>query len=205
MLRTEMEEKISETMHDMRQKLLEDFDAEVHNRMKINMAQANEYLDRYARMLWALTKLELKGRAKFDDAYHPLHVQKTPNGVSALPGAHSLGKHGLDGRRFRLGDHPLARHILERADARALKGAALTFDYSGWPQKAALEFFLGGSGVILAHKLSVRGADDQDHIILAGLTDDEKRLDAKAAWRLFDLPIDHNASQPVSTTETAQA
>ena len=74
-LRTEMEEKISETMNDTRQKLLEHFDAEVHDRLKINMAQANEYLDRYARMLWALTKHELKGRCK------PSKI--APEGVSA--------------------------------------------------------------------------------------------------------------------------
>ena len=41
------------------------FDAEVHDRLKINMSQSKEYLDRYARMLWAVTKHELGTRAKF--------------------------------------------------------------------------------------------------------------------------------------------
>ena len=165
-LRTEMEETISATMDDTRQKLLENFDAEVHDRLKVNMTRANEYLDRYTRMLWAVTKHELKGNAKFEDDCHTFHLKSPLEGVAAPNGAYYLGKRGIDGHRYRLG-HPLAQHVLNRAATRGLNGAALTFDYSSWPQKSvALEPFVGASGLLLAHKLSVRGADDQDHIIL---------------------------------------
>jgi hypothetical protein len=51
-------------MEDTRRKLLEHFDAEVHDRLKINMDRSKEYLDRYARMLWAVTKHELGKQAK---------------------------------------------------------------------------------------------------------------------------------------------
>ena len=54
-LRTEMESNITVTMEDTRRKLLENFDAEVHDRLKVNMTQSKEYLDRYARMLWSVT------------------------------------------------------------------------------------------------------------------------------------------------------
>ena len=47
-LRTEMETHITVTLEDTRRKLLENFDAEVHDRLKINMTQSKEYLDRYA-------------------------------------------------------------------------------------------------------------------------------------------------------------
>ena len=52
-LRTEMDTHISATMEDTRRKLLENFDAEVHDRLKVNMTQSKEYLDRFTRMLWA--------------------------------------------------------------------------------------------------------------------------------------------------------
>ena len=71
-LHTEMEETISATMDDTRQKLLENFDAEIHDRLKTNMTRANEYLDRFARMLWAMAKHELKGRP------HPLCHRHSP-------------------------------------------------------------------------------------------------------------------------------
>ena len=58
----------------------------------------------------------------------------------------------------------------------------------------------------MAHKLCVRGADDQDHIILAAMTDDGARLDPKTVMRLFELPsrkkdeIDHVPSEAVKQT-----
>lgn len=203
-LRAEMDEKISVTMEDTRRKLLENFDAEVHDRLKMNMTQSKEYLDRYTRMLWALTKHELGKSAKFDDAYFTFMLKSPPDGVSAPAGAYYLGKQGLDGHRYRLG-HSLAQYLLSRSASRALDGAELVFDYTAWPQKAvALEAYVGHSGTLVAHKLSIRGADDQDHIILAVLTDDGRRMDPKAAMRLFELPVKQNGAATLTAPESVQ-
>ena len=59
-LRAEMDENITATMEDTRRKLLENFDAEVHDRLKINLDKSREYLDRYERMLWSVTQHELR-------------------------------------------------------------------------------------------------------------------------------------------------
>jgi len=187
-LRTEMESNITVTMEDTRRKLLENFDAEVHDRLKINMSQSKEYLDRYARMLWAVTKHELGKQAKFDDDYFTFTLKDAPAGISVPPGSYFMARHGIDGHRYRLG-HPLAQHLLSVAATRKLNGASVVFDYTAWPQTAvAIERFVGKVGTLVAHKLSVRGADDQDHIILAAITDNGGRIDPKAAMRLFELP-----------------
>lgn len=188
LLQTEMDANISVAMEDTRRKLLENFDAEVHDRLKVNMDQSKEYLDRYARMLWLVTKYELGKRAKFDDDYMTFVLKEAPAGITADPGPYFMSKQGIDGYRYRLG-HPLAQHILSVAAARALSGAELTFDYSGWPQTAvAIAPLVGRSGTLVAHKVCIRGADDQDHIILAAMTDDGAWLDPKTAMRLFELP-----------------
>ncbi len=193
-LRTEMESNITVTMEDTRRKLLENFDAEVHDRLKVNMSQSKEYLDRYARMLWALTKHELGKQAKFDDDYLTFMLKGAPTGINVATGSYYMSRHGIDGHRYRLG-HPLAQHLLSMAASRKLNGASLVFDYTAWPQTAvALEPLIGKSGTLVAHKVSVRGADDQDHIILAALTDDGARLDPKAAMRLFELPARTNGA-----------
>ena len=83
-----METNITVTMEDTRRKLLENFDAEVHDRLKINMTQSKEYLDRYARMLWAVTKHELRKHAKFDDDYLTFMLKAPPDGVECLPGSY---------------------------------------------------------------------------------------------------------------------
>lgn len=200
-LRAEMDENISATMEDTRRKLLENFDAEVHDRLKINMDKSKEYLDRYARMLWAITKFELAKHAKFDDDYMTFLLKAPPDGIKAAPGSYFMSKQGIDGYRYRLG-HPLAQQLLSIAASRRLNGTELIFDYTAWPQKAvAIEPFVGNSGTLVAHKLSVRGADDQDHIILATMMDDGRRIDPKAALRLFDLPVRKNGSTSLCAPE----
>lgn len=187
-LRADMDENISVTMEDTRRKLLENFDAEVHDRLKMNMDKSREYLDRYARMLWYVTKHELAKLAKFDDDYLSFNLASVPSGAKAPAGQYYMTKHGLDGHRYRLG-HPLAQHILEKAAARDLGGGNFVFDYGAWAQKSvALEPFVGSSGTLAAHKMSIRGSDDQDHIIISAITDDGRRIDGKTAMRLFELP-----------------
>jgi len=201
-LRQEMDEQIAETMDNTRQKLLEHFDAEVHDRLKVNMEKASAYLDRYATLLWALTKHELGKNTKlatqFDDGHHTFTLKQEIENIDAPIGGYFLGKHGLEGHRYRLG-HPLAKHVLESAANRDLNGASLTLDYTGWPAKsAALEPFVGASGVAVARKLSVRGSDDQDHIIIAAQTHDGRLLTDNTSRRLFDLPVSEVASQPIT-------
>jgi ERCC4-related helicase len=187
-LRADMDENISVTMEDTRRKLLENFDAEVHDRLKMNMDKSKAYLDRYARMLWYVTKHELAKHAKFDDDYRSFALKSVPAGVPSPIGHYFMTKQGLDGHRYRLG-HPLAKHILDKAASRTLPDATFIFDYSAWPQKSvALDPFIGARGTLTAHKLSVRGSDDQDHIIMAAITDDGRRIDSKTAMRLFELP-----------------
>ena len=191
-LQAEMSARIDETMKDTRKKLLENFDADVHDRLRMNMTRSKEYLGRYEDRLWAVTKYELGHLATFDDDHMTFVLKETPKDLQdaahAPIGGYHLSKIGLEGHRYRIG-HPLARHLLDRARARKLKGAELVFDYSAWPQKAvSVAPLVGKSGTLSALKLSITGADAQDHIILAGLTDDGAPIDQKAALRLFDLP-----------------
>jgi ERCC4-related helicase len=200
-LRADMDENITVTMEDTRRKLLENFDAEVHDRLKINMDKSREYLDRYARMLWYVTRHELAKNAEFDDDYMTFRLKSAPAGTSVAPGQYFMTKQGLDGHRYRLG-HPLAQHILGDAARRTLNSADITFDYGAWPQKAvSLEAFVGSVGTLVAHKLSVRGADDQDHVILSAVVDDGRRIDAKTAMRLFELPAKIGGTAALTPTQ----
>ncbi len=201
-LRADMDENITVTMEDTRRKLLENFDAEVHDRLKMNMDKSREYLDRYARMLWYVTKHELAKLAKFDDDYLSFNLKSVPSGAPAPAGQYFMTKQGLDGHRYRLG-HPLAQHIMADAARRELNGANFVFDYGAWQQKSvALEPYIGSNGTLTAHKMSIRGADDQDHIIIAAMTDDGRRIDAKAAMRLFDLPAENIGTADLAIPST---
>ena len=187
-LRAEMDEKITVTMQDTRQKLLENFDAEVHDRLRVNLDQSLEYLNRYERMLWAVTRYELENHARFDDETLSFTLARAPDGVQAEPGFYRFSKQDERGHRYRLG-HPLAQHLLEQAAIRKLQGAHLKLDYGAWPQKAlSLEPLIGRQGTLAALKLSISGADAQDHILVAAITEDGTELDQRTAFRLFELP-----------------
>jgi superfamily II DNA or RNA helicase len=188
-LREEMDTQITTTMDDTRRKLLENFDAEVHDRLKMNLDQSREHISRYERKLWAVTRYELARQATFDDNYLSFILKAAPLGVTVPAGAYYLTKHGLDGHRYRLG-HPLAQHVLDQAAQRQLAGAHITFDYSEWKQKAlSLQPYVGAKGIMAVRKLSIGGADAQDHILIAAVTDDGRNIEVAAAHRLFELPV----------------
>jgi ERCC4-related helicase len=208
-LRDEMDTQITTTMDDTRRKLLENFDAEVHDRLKMNLDQSREYINRYERRLWAVTRHELAKRATFDDAYLSFVLKTAPSGLDVPSGAYYLTKQGLDGHRYRLG-HPLAQHVLDQASQRRLAGAHITFDYAAWQQKAInVQPYVGASGVLAVRKLSISGADAQDHILIAAVTDDGRPLDPSVAHRLFELPVkkvtDGTAMQPVAAQQSLEA
>lgn len=187
-LRAEMDENINAAMEDTRRKLLENFDAEVHDRLKFNLEKSREYIGRYERMLWAVTQHELRQHANFDDEYLTFTLKRAPDGLDVPTGGYGIAKNGLSEHRYRLG-HPLAQHVIARARERNLNGADLVFDYSGWPAKAVnIEPLVGQSGILAARCLSFSGFDEQDHILLAAKTDDGRDIDPDIVRRLFEMP-----------------
>tara|TARA_E500000318_G_scaffold55118_1_gene51264 strand:+ start:2059 stop:4920 length:2862 start_codon:yes stop_codon:yes gene_type:complete len=187
-LRAEMEENITATMEDTRRKLLENFDAEVHDRLKINLDRSREYIDRYERMLWAVTQHELRQHARFDDEYLTFTLKRAPESLDVPIGGYGIAKSGLSEHRYRLG-HPLAQHVIGKARDRGLNGASMVFDYSGWSAKAvSIEPLVGRSGILAAHCLSFSGFDEQDHILFAAKTDDGQDIEPDIIRRLFEMP-----------------
>lgn len=195
-LRQEMEANITATMADTRQKLLENFDAEVHDRLRINLAESRDYLNRYDTMLWRLTKNELDGATVFDDKLLTFSLRETGELGAGIPaGTYTLAREVGDAHRYRLG-HPLAQALISRAKGRDLCSAQISFDYTAWPQKAAIiEPLVGQSGVLHLTRLSITGADEQDHLLLCAMTDSGELVPEEAARRFFDLP---GVAQPLT-------
>ena len=159
-LRAKMDASIQATLDKTRGQLLEHFDADVHDLLKVRLDKSQTYLDKFMALLWRVTAHELRGKGQFD-AGHYTFILKKPIAGAALGGYH-LGKEGLEGQRYRLG-HPLAQHVVGLAAGRK-------------------------QGQMMVRNLSSSGADAQDHILIAARCDDGTMLDPKAARRLFDLP-----------------
>lgn len=174
-----------------RRQLLENFDAEVHDKLRISLDQSKDYLSRYERLLMQLTEHELGPNAEFLDGQSGFRLKANPfPNVADIPlGLYELPRRSGEAHLYRLG-HPLAIQILRQAKVRELTTAEITFDHSGTvPKIAALRPHVGQSGELLATLFTVESLDQvEDYILVAAINDDGVMLDDDAAKRLFALP-----------------
>jgi hypothetical protein len=78
----------------------------------------------------------------------------------------------------------------------ATPGAELHFNYSDTGRIiSVVEPLCGKGGWLTVQKLTVTAFETEDHILLAGVTDDGKRLDDEQCRRLLTLPASENALQ----------
>ena len=192
-LREEMDEQITAAMDSTRRQLLENFDAEVHDKLKVNLEESKAYLDKYNQLLWQLTQYGLRGRADFDTEKHRFNLKETLAGeLEIQTGIYELGKQVEDAYGYRMG-HPLAQHLIKQYVEQNLESGELVFDYKNHAQNiAVLEKLVGEEGEIALHKLSIRGADSEDHLIFVGQTDKGVSLSNEQIQRLFTLPAEAN-------------
>ncbi len=99
-------------LSDTRQKLLENFDAEVHEKLKLNQKESQAYLDSYERWLWDVTRYYLGDNASFAENEYSFTLKTNPFPNEAIDsGPYKIGKNVEDAHVYRPG-HSLAQKIL---------------------------------------------------------------------------------------------
>ncbi|MEQ1653842.1 MAG: SNF2-related protein, partial [Hyphomicrobium sp.] len=191
----EFDTKIAEGKENARTMLLDNFDQEVIEKVRI---ESNATLDRFQSRLWALTRYRLAGHATFaaDEYSFTLHTNPYP-GEALNPGPYRMGRAVDDANTYRIG-HPLAQRVVDGALAFATPDAELTFNLTtGGRNVSILNPFVGKSGWLAIDKLTVTAVDVEDEIVLAGQTDDGAALGIDECRRLFDLPAAAGAATNV--------
>jgi len=189
-LQFELDEQITEVMEDTRQKLLENFDAEVHDRLKVNLAASRESISRAEALLWRITRAVLAEGASFDESTRSFRLNQEVGswGVDAHGDEFHLGGAGEPGQKYRLG-HPVAEQVLAAARDAETGAGLLRFDYGAWPMTAAaLEPLVGHTGWLAVQKLTIAGGETEEHLIVAAYTDDGEQVGVDDARRLLDVP-----------------
>lgn len=187
-LQSEMEEQIDERMKDTRRKLLENFDEEVQEKLRVQLSQSTEALSRYEQWLWALTRYCLQDSADFSGDEKSFHLISNPfPGENIHPGPYRVGKPVEDANLYRVG-HPLAQRIITHCRELELPPAEIRFDYSGTGRNiAALDSLRGERGWLTAYSITVTAFETQDHVLLVGCKDDGTPLLPEQCQRLFTL------------------
>ncbi|HBO7199584.1 TPA: SNF2-related protein [Pseudomonas aeruginosa] len=198
-LQLDLSGEINEAMVKTRQVLLENFDEEVQEKLRMRADDSRNARNRFERMLMDLTRAELVQYASFDDGGFDLHHIPTEVEHSGLTGI-ELGRYELprrsgDAHLYRI-NHPLARWAIEQAKARALDGARLVFDYNAYGSKiSTLEAWRGKVGWLTVKLISVETLGNQEqHLLVAAGTTDGRLLAEEDPEKLLRLP---------ATTQTA--
>jgi hypothetical protein len=183
--------EINEAMTQTRRKLLENFDEDVRDKLRVSGEESKALLDKFERLLMRFTRYELALDAAFL-AEHSFRLDRVPNGlaVDEIPlGLYELPRRSDAAHTYRLG-HPLAEALIEQAKHRALPPAEIHFDYAAYEGRILiLESLVGQCGCLSLSVLTVKALDQtEDYLIFSAVTDDGQVLEEDAARKLMSLP-----------------
>lgn len=189
-LQRELSAQINEAMTRTRRQLLENFDAEVHEKLRVNLQQSREHLNRYELLLMRLTKHELGQHAEFAEDHGSFSLKSRP--FADMPetplGVYELPRRSGDAHLYRMG-HPLAQRLLTQSKDRVLPFAEVTFDLSNTvPTVSALKPFIGTAGELLVVQFTIESMDQaEDHVLVSASADSGEVIPSELAQRFFSL------------------
>lgn len=202
-LQRELSGEINEAMVKTRQLLLDNFDEEVQEKLRLRAEDSRAARNKYQAMLMNITRAELGDCAQFDEAGFVL--QRLP--ASTLQGI-ELGRYELprsseDAHVYRIG-HPLAEWVTEKAKSHVLAGTRLAFDYEAYgTQVSTLKPYRGKSGWLTLKLVSVEAlGDEEQRLVVAAMTTDGQILAEDDPEKLLRLPA---RMEPAEERDSATA
>ena len=186
-LQAELDDKIKADMLDARGKLIGHFDQNVVQRLADRKEVLRRILGEFEERLIAIARAELP------DAVFTEHTDGSPcfthegeTWTTGWPLADDM-----NWKFFRLADGNLAQILTERAMARTLPLAKLSFDYShyGNGQLSDVKLHVGKSGWLKVSRLAIKTAKrNVEHLLLSAIADDGSEIPEDTLDRLFRIP-----------------
>lgn len=197
-LQEEFSEQIEETTLRTRQSLLDNFDEDVHLRLKDTELRSNETVDRFSSVFWDITKSELSDTATFDEDKKEFEYQGNRYQLISA----SKVNPNQNAHTYRL-NSSLGEEVIDRAKQRELKQTKLIFDLSHNKYKiSVLDDYKGKRGFLKATKISIKSYDTEEYIILTALTSDYKLLNEEVASKLLSLQATLNTKVSIDSNDT---
>ena len=199
-LQLDLFQNIAAGQQDAREKLLNNFDQEVVERVRV---QSTSVLDRFSDQLWQITRQVLAPYATFADTGYAFSLDRSPfPDLPDLLGRYQMSRDGDGGRNYRMG-HPLALKVVDVAKSLDLGTEALIFDYRQAGRRISIvEPLVGKSGWLRCSVASLRALEVEDHLVVAGFADDGTSVDQDQLRRLLELPATSRGSGGVAPTPT---
>jgi hypothetical protein len=189
-LQAEMDEQIRSRLEDTRRALFEHFDEDVHERLRMRLADARDRLDRVGRRFWSLTRHVLADQAHFDDIAFTFDLVSPPRKDIPAGRYHLISRahpqaEGAGQFLYRL-SHPLGEHVLAQARDANTPAAEIHFDISRHPTRiAVVEALRGQCGYLTLTRLTIESYEREEHLLFSGFTDAGAALDPETMEKLF--------------------
>ncbi|MEI6409384.1 MAG: SNF2-related protein [Bacteroidota bacterium] len=190
-LRHDLEESIALRVDQTHQQLLENFDEEVLEKIKV---ESEQRLDAFENKFWEFSRFALAPFAdQFDDENHSFRLLKSP--IDSIPTgnfrflSHRLPHDRLpkDAQVYRIG-HPLAKHFLQQFEKAAPPCAEVVFDTSVTTRKVTIpEYLIGASGWMQLETLTLESLESEDFLLFSGMDDEGVLLQPEQCRRMFSL------------------
>jgi hypothetical protein len=216
-LQAELDEQIQERLADTQKQLLEHFAGDVHERLRLRLADARAQLDRVGQRFWGLTRFMLSRNAAFHDDSLSFTLTSPP--ATGIPTGryHLISKSGPraddatssdeEGILYRL-SHPLGEHVLSAGKGLDTPSAAVTFDISGRSVREPLvERLRGKAGYLRLSRLAITSYEQEDHLLFTAFDDEGVAIDQETCEKLFlcDGKADSAAAIPQTAADRLTA
>ena len=189
-LQEELEEVIADRIKDTQSELLEHFDEDIHDRLKLRLDEAEARLDKLGRWFWGVTRYALSERARFDEHSYAFSLSTPPTGVAT--GRYQLirgaAQPDMLAHAYRL-SHPLGEWSIEASLNAATPVAILKFDYGKHGARVSVvEELRGKSGWLTLARLEVTAFESTEALLFSGLFDEGQILDQETCEKLMAIP-----------------
>jgi superfamily II DNA or RNA helicase len=213
-LQLDMAGEISDAMLKARKSLLENFDEDVQERLRLRSQDAKASLGKLERLLMRFTGGALNGHAEFTDDETSFVLKATPSFLANMAGQAELdaGRYELprrseDAHIYRLG-HPLAQALLQHAKQQpglttTSPATKIVLDYAAYGAKVSVvEPLRGQHGWLEVQSLQIRSLGAvEEHLLVAAVDANGNAFDEQVTERLLNLPCVSNVQVETSSAE----
>lgn len=196
--------EITREMAATRDKVFNNLDPHVQDRLKTYAADSGKVLNQFERLLLKVTRYSLDGRASFGPDGHQFVLPQPPSENTPAGRYFFKSKPIPNAHQYRF-ESPLATWVLDHAYQADTAPAMVTFSLAATERPTAQAKALQGlSGVLTVEELTFRmraATEDvtESYLLGAALTDDGQQLDAETVKEILGLTASSQhqlASQP---------
>jgi len=194
-LQLDLAGEISDAMINARKALLENFDEDVQERLRLRNLDARASLGKLERLLMRFTRAALNGHADFDHDDTGFRLTSLPHGVpdgmqTAIPlGRYELPRRSEEAHIYRMA-HPLAQALIDNAQHAPLSPSKLVLDYEAYGTKVSvIEELKGKTGVLMVQYLRIQSlGTTEEHLLVAAIDASGTAYDQDVTDRLLSMP-----------------